>query len=70
MDNPLIVRAFRDCVFGFTQSIACLAQIEGMKAENQQRELRGKSMAYCEDAFQVVSDTLEKIGHQLQNIVI
>lgn len=70
MDNPLLIRAFRDSIVGFTKGVACLAQIEGMHAENQQRILMGQSIAYPEDAFQVVSDTLSKIGFQLQDIVI
>lgn len=33
------------------QSICALAEIEGMKAENQQRMHRGESLAYVEQQF-------------------
>lgn len=35
----------------FSQSVCVLAEIEGMRAENMQRELRGESMAYDHAAF-------------------
>jgi len=37
--------------FILSQSVAALAKIEGMKAENMQREALGQSMAYSDDAF-------------------
>ncbi len=36
------------------QSVAALAEIEGMKAENMQREVLGQSMAYDESSFLAV----------------
>ena len=39
-----------------SQSVAALAEIEGMKAENMQREALGQSMAYDEEAFTSVID--------------
>lgn len=35
--------------------VACaLIDLAGMQAENRQREMEGKSLAYTEDAFQVM----------------
>lgn len=34
------------------QAQAVLVRVEGMKAENSQREHRGESMAYTEDDFE------------------
>ena len=64
-----MIRAFRDSVVGQIKGVACVAEIEGMKAENQQRLQNGQSVAYGDDAFQVVSDTLTKIAIQLQEII-
>jgi len=38
----------------FAQSVAALAEIEGMKAENMKRETQKLSMAYDEDSFLAV----------------
>ena len=35
----------------FTQAVCALLEMEGMKAENKQRELRGESLAYDHKAF-------------------
>ena len=40
------------------QAVAALAEIEGMKAENQAREDQGKSQAYDEAAFVAVPTRL------------
>ena len=40
----------------FTQAVCALADIEGMKAENKQREICGDSMAYCDKDFFAVKD--------------
>lgn len=40
----------------FAQSVAALAEIEGMKAENMIRESLGHSMAYDHVAFMEVID--------------
>lgn len=35
----------------FAQSVSALAEIEGMKALNKEREAKGYALAYGEDAF-------------------
>ena len=42
------------CAFIYAQSVCCLARIEAMKAENQERFTVGKSPAYGFDAFEKV----------------
>lgn len=37
------------------QSAAMLAELEGMKAANREREARGEAMAYGEDAFMALA---------------
>ena len=43
----------------YAQSVCALAEVEGMKAENMQRDALGQSMAYAEEAFIAV---IEKYG--------
>lgn len=43
-------------VFIFSQSVAALAELEGMKAANTERKLNGQSLAYGEDAFNKVAE--------------
>lgn len=38
-------------IIAFTRAVRAYAEIEGMKAENKQREIQGESMAYTVDAF-------------------
>lgn len=45
------VNLFEDAVNNFQRQLDRLAQIEGMKAENMQRQHRGDSMAYTEQHF-------------------
>ena len=46
----------------FSQSVAALAKIEGMKAENMQRAAVGECMAYSDgDFFRVIEEY--GIGH-------
>lgn len=40
----------------FSQSVAALAEIEGMKAENAHQEACGNSVAYGEDAFLAIAN--------------
>lgn len=40
----------------FAQTVCALAEIEGMKAENMQRQFKGEAMAYDEAAFVGVID--------------
>ena len=42
-----------------SQSIAALAEIEGMKADNMQRDVEGNSMAFRQKDFQ---DLIERYG--------
>ena len=35
----------------FAQSVCALAEIEGMKAENKERESHGYALVYSEEAF-------------------
>ena len=39
-----------------SQTACALAEIEGMKAENQHREMQGYSQAYGEEAFFAIPD--------------
>jgi len=43
----------------FAQAVCALAEIEGMKAENRQREYCGNAMAYADSDFLAV---IEKYG--------
>lgn len=38
------------------QAACAIAEVEGMKAENMQRQQRGESMAYVEDDFAGIAD--------------
>lgn len=42
--------------YTMAQAACALAEIEGMKAENMQRELRGESMAYVFDDFFAITE--------------
>ncbi len=42
---------FAETMHRFSNAVALLAEIEGMKAENQHREMCGNSIAYGQDAF-------------------
>lgn len=44
----------QEAAYVFAQSVCALAEIEGMKAENMQREFLGKAMAYDAGAFVAV----------------
>ena len=44
----------------FALSVLILAEIEGMKAENQYRLALGQQVAYCEDTFAVVAAPLSE----------
>lgn len=43
--------------------LAIQAEIEGMKAENKQRELLGHNLTYHEGHFQEMAKKLENISH-------
>lgn len=44
---------------------ALLVQVEGMKAENQQRLTEGKSLAYTEENFCAMADAISAKIHEL-----
>ena len=44
---------------------ACVARIEGMRAENTQREHRGQPPAYGEEAFFVEAMELERLATEV-----
>lgn len=48
-------------------AMACMSRIEGMKAENQQRVVRGCSMAYTEKDFAGETDELERLAIEVIN---
>lgn len=50
-------------VFGYM--LAEYARIEGMKAENMQRQALGESMAYGEAAFNIEARHLDELARQL-----
>jgi len=45
------IQSFGEFVQRFENAVACLGEIEGMKAENAYRESTGQSRAYAEEAF-------------------
>ena len=47
------------------QSMAVQAEIEGMKAENKQREYLGQSMAYSEDCFNLKAQELNELAREI-----
>lgn len=50
-------------LYKLAQIYACYAEIEGMKAENKQREIQGESMTYTMDDFNFVQDQLIDLGN-------
>ena len=44
-----------------------LATLEGMKALNKERELRGESLAYGEDAFDQIAQELSEMSGAVCN---
>jgi len=60
--NSYDVLTMRQVAFVFSQCVAALATIEGMKALNAYRERRGESQAYPEAAFLAVIDQYG-LGH-------
>lgn len=44
------------CAYIVSQSACAAAEIAAMQAENQQRERRGESQAWCEDDFLSIPD--------------
>lgn len=53
------------CAALVVQAQACVARVEGMKAENQNRLDCGHSLAYGEEAFDREAQTLEYIASAL-----
>lgn len=47
---------------------ACIATIEGMKAENRQREYEGKSMAYTDEKFFEISEEINEMIDLLEKL--
>ena len=43
-----------NAAYVFSQSVCAMVEAMGMAAENQQREHRGESIAYDEDAFAAI----------------
>ena len=43
----------------FTKAIVVMAQIEGMKAANKEREINGQSLAYTEHNFDFMAQKLD-----------
>ena len=48
----------------YISSLAVIAEIEGMKAENKQREATQKSMAYVEEDFLKKADDLYGLARE------
>ena len=46
-----------------------MATVEGMKALNQWREMRGESQAYGEEAFLEKADALGYIAHTMREVL-
>ena len=44
---------------------ACNARVEGMRAENKQREVLGESMAYTEQDFAYEAAELERLSYEV-----
>jgi hypothetical protein len=58
------------CIF---EALICRVQrhstlIEGMKAENKQREYLGQSMAYCEGSFMVEAEKYEEFAKEFEKL--
>ena len=47
---------------------ALLVEIEGMKAENRQRELNGLSLAYVEDSFQIMARKIRDLKFAIEKL--
>ena len=45
------VQAMKNIAYVFSQSVGALVEMQGMIAENQYREMQGKSQAYGEREF-------------------
>lgn len=43
--------------------LAVQSRIEGMKAENMQREIQGESMAYVSKDFEIAEMDLQNLAH-------
>lgn len=52
----------------FAQILAVQAEIEGMKAENTQREMMGQSLACGEDFFNIKADELRELSKKLTDL--
>ena len=55
MSDWRIEDALRQHDYAISMAVLTYAQIEGMKAENKQRELNGESMAYGYKEFEQVA---------------
>lgn len=45
---------------------AIIVEVEGMKAENTERELKGFSLAYLESAFRDAGEKIRFLAHRLR----
>ena len=50
----------------WVKALAVVAEVDGMKAENMIRELKGESLAYNGDDFQKKADQLKRLAVELK----
>ena len=55
-------------VAAMNSAVEKIAEIEGMKAVNSEREQRGESLAYSEEQFKYVADDMRVIGWRMEEI--
>ncbi len=60
--NEQDVYKMKQIAYVFSQSVAALAVIEGMKALNADRDRRGETQGYTEESFYAVVDQFG-LGH-------
>ena len=63
-------QAAKGIVDALGRIVQVYAEVEGMKAENMQREQLGHSMAYVEDAFIEPTGRINAILSELGQIVV
>ena len=56
------VQTMKNVAYVFAQSVGALVELQGMIAENQHREMQGKSQAYGEEEFHKLEKDWQ-LGH-------
>jgi len=69
MLEPHLVQAIQSITVCAGKLLGVYIEVEGMKALNTERDRRGESLGYGEDAFAIAGTTTEEIIRELQQIV-